>query len=206
MRLLAGKPLIQHTFETATASQSLDMVFLTTDIPEAIQLANEMGGIETPFVRPVHLCTDTASQVDVILHVLSYLEGQGKKVESFVILQPTAPFRTPIEIDQGVALLAQAESVIGVCEAIHHPADYLIEDENGKLEFMMSDFKGKRRQEFPTTYFNNGAFYACKAGFFKLNKVFYNKDSMMLKMNPNTIVDIDKELDLQLAETLIKQL
>ncbi len=205
LRKLGGQPLIWHTLEVAKRASKLDMVFLTTDIQEAIDLANDMGGIYAPFKRPAEFSTDTASQVDVVLHVLDFLNKEGNPADSFVILQPTAPFRTPEEIDQGVELLESADSVIGVCEAIHHPADYLFENDAGNLEFLLSDFKGMRRQDFPPIYFNNGAFYACKTDYFKKNLSFYDEYSKILKMNSRTIVDIDSELDLELAETLIKQ-
>jgi len=202
---LGGKPLIQHTFESAKESRLLDHILLTTDMPEAMDLARDLGGIEVPFTRPKHLCSDSASVVDVVAHVLDFLKARGDEVKGFVILQPTSPFSTAREIDKGIDILLKGtNSVLGVCEVMNHPADYVIKNKKGKLEFLMPRYKGKQRQEFPNVYFNNGSFYACRVEFFNNENVFYDENTVLLIMNRKTIIDIDESFDLKIAESLLK--
>jgi CMP-N-acetylneuraminic acid synthetase len=201
---LGGKPLIQHTFDVAIESNSFDKIILSTDIDGAIELAGRYPEIEVPFKRPEHLCGDTVSQLEVVNHVLNYLEHKQTNITHFVLLQPTVPFRTKEEIIEGVNLLKSGcTSVIGVTNVIHHPADYLIIDESGKLRYLMPEFISKPRQSFPTVYFNTGGFYGCSVPFFKNKQVFYDENSGILMMNEKSLLDIDTEFDLKLAKGLI---
>jgi CMP-N-acetylneuraminic acid synthetase len=201
---LGGKPLIQHSFDVALESKVFDRIILSTDSKDAINLAKAQKGIDVPFVRPDYLCDDKASQVDVINHVLDYLKAENFGITHFVLLQPTAPFRKISEIQDGVRLLhLGSKSVIGVTPVMHHPADYLIKTDNNKLTYLMPEFASKTRQSFPSVYFNNGGFYGCELDFFNKNQVFYNKDSDLLLMEEETLIDIDTEFDFRLAKGLI---
>jgi CMP-N,N'-diacetyllegionaminic acid synthase len=201
---LGGKPLIQHSFDVAKESGIFDRIILSTDSTAAIKLAKSQKGIDVPFVRPNYLCGDKTSQIDVVNHVLDYLRIENYGVTHFVLFQPTAPFRKVSEIQEGVKLLKSGcLSVIGVTPVMHHPADYLIKNEDNKLSYLMPDFTSKTRQSFPPVFFNNGGFYGCEVNFFRGNQVFYNQDSAILMMGEETLIDIDTEFDLKLAKGLI---
>ena len=201
---LGGKPLIQHTFDIAIESKVFDKIILSSDFDEAIELARTYSEIDVPFKRPDHLCGDNVSQLDVVNHVMAYLFEMGFPVTHFVLLQPTAPFRTTMELHEGVELLRSGgyQSVLGVTPVMHHPADYLILDENQKISYLMPQYSSKPRQTFPTVYFNNGAFYGVELDFFKSKQVFYNEDSALLIMGEKSLIDIDTEFDLRLARGL----
>lgn len=204
--MIGGKPLIEYTFDIANKAAVFDRILLSTDSEYAIKLASKYTSIEVPFIRPSHLCGDNSSQYDVVLHVLDYLENEGNPTDHFVLLQPTCPFRTEAEIQKGVKMLQSGvSSVIGVTPVMHHPADYLIRNKNGKIEYLMPEFVSMRRQEFPPVFFNNGGFYGCEVSFFRLHKTFYNENSSMLEMSELSLIDIDTEFDLRLANALIKQ-
>ncbi|MCX6222372.1 MAG: acylneuraminate cytidylyltransferase family protein [Bacteroidia bacterium] len=201
---LGGLPLIQHTFEIASKSEVFDKIILSTDLESAIELSQKYSKIEVPFKRPEHLCGDNVSQVEVVNHVLDYLAKTEFALTHFVLLQPTAPFRTINEMRQGVDLLKSgSESVLGVTKVMHHPADYLIRDESGLLNYLMPEFMSKPRQSFPPVYFNSGGFYGCSVKFFKEKQIFYDKYSALLIMNEKSVIDIDTEFDLKLANCII---
>ena len=205
-RLVCGKPLIEYSFDIAEKSGVFDRVLLSTDSEEAISLARNYASVEVPFIRPAHLCVDNARQYDVVLHALDYLETRGTPTDQFVLLQPTCPFRTVAEIQEGVKMLQSGiSSVIGVAPVMHHPADYLIRNKVGKIEYLMPQFLSMRRQEFPPVFFNNGGFYGCSVNFFRTRKVFYDENSYMLEMSEMSLIDIDTEFDLMLANALFKQ-
>lgn len=201
---LAGKPLIQYTYESVLNSKAFDRIILSTDLLSAIDLAGSFPGIEVPFIRPEHLCGDKVSQLDVVNHVVDFLDDESYPISHFVLFQPTAPFRKVKELKEGVLLLKEgADSVIGVTPVMHHPADYLIRGVNNKIEYLLPEYTAKPRQAFPEVYFNNGAFYGVEIGFFKEKQVFYNQDSVMLLMNEYSAIDIDTQLDFSIANALI---
>ncbi len=200
---LCGKSLIEHSFDVAVNSGVFDKIIVSTDLDAAIDLAKNYSQIEVPFKRPEYLCGDKVSQLDVVNHVLDYLESQKFNTTHFVLLQPTSPFRTPNEIREGVKLLQNGhESVIGVTEVMHHPVDYLFLEENNKLNFLLPEFVSKPRQTFPTVYFNNGGFYGCSVSFFIENQIFVSQNSALLIMNEKSLIEIDTMFDYQLAQGL----
>ncbi|MDI1235294.1 MAG: acylneuraminate cytidylyltransferase family protein [bacterium] len=202
---LGGMPLIEHSMKVACESAEFDAVILSTDLIEAINLAKEKyPKIEVPFVRPENLCGDTTTHVEVINHLCDYFESENRKVDYLVLLQPTTPFRLPSEMNEGVSLLKNgASSVLGVTPVMHHPADYLYKNKAGKIEYIMPDFKATRRQDFPTVYFNNGAFYGCSLTFFKSTQSFFDSESELLVMSENSLFDIDTAFDMKLARAII---
>jgi CMP-N,N'-diacetyllegionaminic acid synthase len=200
---LCGKPLIQHSYDAAVNSGVFDKIILSTDLDAAIHLAKTYSQIEVPFKRPEYLCGDQVSQLDVVNHVLDYLESHKFNATHFVLLQPTSPFRTSNEIQEGVKLLRSGhDSVIGVTKVMHHPADYLFLGENNKLNYLLPEFVSKPRQTFPPIYFNNGGFYGCSFSFFKKNQTFVSQESALLIMNEKSLIDIDTMFDYQLAQGL----
>jgi CMP-N-acetylneuraminic acid synthetase len=202
---LGGMPLIEYSMAVACQSSGFDYVILSTDIAEAIELANsKYPQIEVPFVRPENLSGDKTTHVEVIDHLCDYFEKNNRLVEYMVLLQPTTPFRTKEEINEGIIMLKNgAKSVIGVTPVMHHPADYLYKNTEGKIQYLMPELKTSRRQDFPQIYFNNGAFYGCSMDFFKTERNFFNDESELLIMGEKSLIDIDTAFDMKLARALV---
>jgi len=199
---LGAKPLIAHTFEVASACSAFDKVILSTDIPEVISLAkNHYPRIEIPFVRPEHLCRDDSAHSDVVMHAIDFMEQDGCVPDSWVLLQPTSPFRELSELEVGCGFLKNgAETVLGVSKVMHHPAEYVYQNPSGKIGFIMAEYAGRRRQEYPDIYFDNGAFYGFTTGFFKKNLKFFDEESKLLLMSEKSLIDIDTPFDMALAK------
>ncbi len=209
MLSIGNKPLIEYTLNAALESVEIDEVILSTDIDEAIaKYSNISTKLKIPYKRPAHLCSDESTHVAVLNDLCQYFENENKNknVSFIILLQPTSPFRTSDEINEGVRMLKNGfESVLGVCKVMHHPADYLYLNEQQKLTNILPEWKGKRRQEFPEMYFNNGAFYGCSLPYFKKNQRFYDEESGLLLMNENTLIDIDTPFDMKIAKLLINE-
>ena len=203
---IGGIPLIDHTILTALESRIFEHIYISTDIEQVLSKYKK-NNLVTLIKRPEHLCQDDSNQVDVVNHILDNIILTRKNLISFVLLQPTTPFKTACEIRSGVKILSNpdVQSVIGVCELVNHPSDYLFIDSNNKLKNLIHKSKNKRRQEFSKYYFNNGAFYGCKFDFFKKNQIFYDQNSKILKMNNFSFVDIDTQFDFIIAKSLFKE-
>jgi CMP-N,N'-diacetyllegionaminic acid synthase len=199
---LGGIPLIEHTFRDVCEISDLHRIILSTDIVEAAELANsKFPKIESPFLRPEYLCRDDSNHKDVVQHTLDFLEENGDVPDAVILFQPTSPFRNLDELKLGLEYLQNgADSVIGVSKVWHHPAEYLYSQANGKLQFIMSEFAGKRRQEYPDIYFDNGAFYGFTVDFFKSKKKFFDENSKMLLMSEKSLIDIDTPFDFAVAK------
>lgn len=202
---LGGLPLIAHTFRQAIESKGFDRIILNTDFEAAIDLAKaNYPEIDVPFKRPEYLCADTTSHAEVVSHTIEFLEKENYPVSHLVILQPTSPFKKPIELKAGCDMLrGGAETVLGVSVAMHHPAEYLYQNKDGKLSYIMDEFKGKRRQEYPKIYFDNGAFYGFSVAHFKQYNNFFDENSAILEMSEQSLIDIDTQFEMDIARGLV---
>lgn len=202
---LGGCPLIEHTFRVAQECQGIDRVFLSTDIPEAIDLARKRyPKVEVPFVRPAELCTDATSQVDVVMHLLDHLRVIEKlRPDTLLLLQPTSPFRRASEVDQAIKEFRNSgcESMLGVAPVLHHPADYLYRSNETDAQFrwVMRAPEWRRRQDFPAVYFNTGALYICSVTFLLGRRGFFDERSRLFQMANESALDLDTPFDLAIA-------
>lgn len=205
MKVLGDKPLIAYSMEAALNSGSFSKVILSTDDEGIIDFAQEnYPEVEIPYKRPDALATDESSQTDVVLDLLNHYANENATPEHFVLFQPTSPFRTSEEIQQGVDYLKNgADSVLGICEVWHHPAEYVSINQENKLDFLIESEADKRRQEHKPYYFINGAFYGTSTDRFLKEKNWFNAGSQPLVMGKNTLIDIDTPFDLNLAKGLL---
>ncbi len=196
---LAGKPLIAWTIEAARNSKYIDKIVVSSDDTEILQIADDLRvGI---IKRPNELAGDTATTVSVIEHVLQQHFG---KFDFIVLLQPTSPLRNAHHIDEAIELLAQknADAIISVCETEHSPLWTNTLPEDGNMNFFLnSEIKNKRSQDLPRYFRLNGAIYICSVD--KLNEcqtLLIDKNSFAYKMTISDSVDIDTQLDFNVAE------
>jgi len=205
---LCGKPLIAWTIETAKASRYLDKIVVSTDDKEIAGIAISYGA-EVPFSRPTELATDNAKIIDVVLHIINWLENNGELYDLIVLLQPTSPLRLSTDIDSAIKMIFQksAKSIVSVCEVEHHP--YLSNQlpENGCMkDFLRCEVINTNRQELPTFFRLNGAIYIAYCNYLKKQKTFFGKDTYAYIMPRERSIDIDSETDFNLAELLINKM
>ena len=86
MAMLAGKYLIDYTFESAFKSKKIDRYILSTDDEQIANYAKEKG-IDVPFIRPSHLATDTATSADALKHAVEFCEKEENSNHSSLFQQ-----------------------------------------------------------------------------------------------------------------------
>jgi len=205
---LLGKPLIAWTIEQALASKYLDKVVVSTDDKEIAEISKKYGAA-VPFMRPKELAEDNAKGIEVVLHAIDWLKKNNKQKQYnlLMLLQPTSPLRSTEDIDKAIEILflKEAKAIVSVCEADHHPlwANTLPGDGCMK-DFIKKEIMNKNRQELPVFYRLNGAIYSAYCDYIKERKSFFGKETFAYIMPKSRSVDIDNEVDLKLAEILVK--
>ncbi|WP_141053994.1 acylneuraminate cytidylyltransferase family protein [Aliarcobacter cryaerophilus] len=199
---LCGKPLIAWSIKAGLNSKYIDKVVVSSDDDEILNISLNFGA-ET-IKRPVELASDTATTFDAIKHTIDNFE----KYDYIVLLQPTSPLRDAKHIDQAIELLEtkKADAVVSVCEVDHSPlwSNTLPKDGN-MSNFLKDEILNKRSQDLEKYYRLNGAIYICKTEKLFENKGFFLKDNIFAyKMDRESSVDIDEEMDFKIAEVLIK--
>ena len=205
---VAGKPLIAWTLEAALEATCLDRIVVSSDNQEIIDISRSYGG-EVPFVRPRELAGDDTPGIMPVLHSIKWLnEKEGYKPDFVVLLQPTAPLRTPEDIDSSfkLALEKNADSVVSVVLTNHHPYWTKKVSPDGKImEFIKQDQIPQVRQELEKAYALNGAVYLAKTEFVLEKKGWYADNTYAYIMPPERSLDIDDPWDLYLADLLLKE-
>ncbi len=210
IRLLAGKPLIDHTVRQALAWGRASRVVVSTDSKAIADCARRCGA-QVPFLRPARLATDACGKVPVIRHALLSCEQiYGTRFDIVVDLDVTAPIRTLADLDDCLRMFVKHKptTIFSVVEAHKNPYFNMVEKTpGGKVVVCKTLKKGiVRRQDAPAVYDANASIY------------FYDRDYLMKAKAPKVIndrcmiyvmpeiagVDIDREIDFQFIEFLIK--
>lgn len=204
IKLLGNKPLIQYTIEAALASSLLTDIILSTDSEEIAGVAQKLN-IETPFIRPTALATDTASSIDVVLHAINFLENQSRYYDAICLLQPTNPFRPVDFIDKSIKKFEKSgvDSLISVLPVptefnphwIFKPGiNDTLHIATGEKDII------KRRQDLPPAFFRDGSIYITKVSVIKLQHSFYGDKIGYIESDPFFYVNIDNPEDFENAE------
>jgi N-acylneuraminate cytidylyltransferase/CMP-N,N'-diacetyllegionaminic acid synthase len=205
VKILGGRPLIAWTLQAALDSKVILETLVSTDDPAIAEVAERYGGV-VPGLRPAHLATDTASSVDVVLHVLNDFETQHGAVDGVMLLQPTSPFRTAESIRQAVELFQQApfRPVVSVCPASVHPAwCFRLEDE-GMEPFMGWEPLLKRSQDLEPAFTLNGSIYLIAPQVLREQRRFLCSGTIPLVVPDGAeSLDIDTEEDWNAAVSAV---
>ena len=205
IKLLAGKPLLAHTIQTALESGIFDTVMVSTDSEEYAKISRTFGA-DVPFLRSEKTSTDTSSSWEAVAEVLENYKDIGIEFDTFMLLQPTSPLRTAENIREAYNELINkyAKSIISVCEVDHSPLQCnTLPDDNSLNGFIRKESKGKRRQDMPTYYRFNGAIYLSYVEFFEQNHDIYREKCFAYIMNKHDSIDIDDEYDFAMAEAIL---
>lgn len=206
MRPLNGQPLIVHTIQAAVASQVFDKLLVTTDSEEIRQIAITAGA-EAPFLREASLATDTALAVPVIQDATKRATDLfGCEFEAVCMLQPTTPLRSAEDCKNVSEILAAdktLDSVISVVEVSQHPYKMIRKSRDGlMMPFLDWPVENPPRQSLPKVFTYNGAFYLTRTGVLMEAGSFKGTKCHLYEMPFERSVNIDNELDFDLAEII----
>lgn len=203
---LAGKPLIAYTIKAAVDSGIFEKIIVSTDSKDIADIAVSYGA-EVPFLRPNDISGDLVSANDVILHALEYFDKQGIIYEEVCNLQPTSPMRNGEHLKEAYSLFRErcADFLVSVCECEHSPLWAGVIGDDLRLDhFIPDEVKRTCRQELPVYYRVNGAIYMGNVIRFRENKSFLGSNSVAYIMSQEDSIDIDSELDFELARIMMR--
>ncbi|MDA8100061.1 MAG: acylneuraminate cytidylyltransferase family protein [Nitrospiraceae bacterium] len=201
IRMVAGKPLIAWTIEAAKKSRYIDRCILSSEDAEIIQVAKEWG-CEVPFVRPAELSQDDTPGVDPVIHAVQQVPGY----DYAVLLQPTSPLRRVEDIDGCVALCVTkaAPACVTVTEPDKSPFWMFTVDTKGIMHKLIPSHDISRRQDLPKVYALNGAVYVIESSRLIQERSFLPDTTLAYRMEKQYSLDIDSEMDVMIAEALMK--
>jgi CMP-N,N'-diacetyllegionaminic acid synthase len=210
IRLLLGKPLVAWSIEQALSSTYIDKVVVSTENSIIASIARRYNA-DVPFLRPKKLATSKAKTMDVIFHLVEYLNKREKNFDYIVLLQPTSPLREIYDLDTAIKKLIDksrvCDSIVSVGEiGLENPyiAKLII---NGYVVPLIKDYKKAffQRQQLPKTFFPYGVIYASKIEVLKKKKTFYHKKTIPYFIQRWQNYEIDDIWDFVCIEAILKE-
>ena len=204
---LNGKPLISYTIESALKSKYIDDVIVSTDGVEIKNISLEYGA-KVPFMRPKCLATDTSKTIDTVIYCIEEMKKLGFEYDYVVVLQPTQPLRQAYHIDEAINMLLDSgkDSLVSVSKVDNHPLLIRRIDDKKILYKLINENSTKRRQDFEDYYKVNGAIYINKINENLNLDTSLNDNELGYIMDKKFDVDIDENLDIEIAKLLIEKL
>lgn len=199
LREIAGKPLVLHTLELARLFANDADICLSTEDPSIIKAAAGLGYI-APFIRPDYLASDNSGMQEVMLHALDFYAEKGLKYETLVLLQPTSPFRQAGDVKNALsAFVNDIDMVVSVKETEANPY-YVLFEENGEgLLKKSKEGNFARRQDCPKVWQLNGAVYVINVNSLRSKGIAGFTSIKKTQMDAIHSLDLDSELDWQMA-------
>jgi CMP-N,N'-diacetyllegionaminic acid synthase len=202
IRTLAGKPLIAWTIDVALKVSEIDRVILTTDDPE-IATVGMRYGCDVPFMRPNELAGDDVPSVLPVLHALEMLPGY----DIVVLLQPTSPLRLSEDVTACITAVAIGAPACVTVQSLRHGIHLLYETDSqaNLIPACSEEFSTARRQDVQKVQMLNGAVYAADIAELRKQKKFLFKGVKAHEMPSDRSIDIDDQLDMEIAEFLLSR-
>ena len=203
-----GKPLISWTVELALQIRQINEVFVSTDSKEIAEIARAAGAI-VPFIRPSELATDTSPEWHSWQHFIKFLaDKDGKVPEVFLSLPPTSPLRSTIDVENCLQEFkkGRADFVVGITPSERNPYFNMVKKgEDNQVDLVIHQGnKYSRRQDTPEVFDLTTVCYVGKPSTILTKNSIFEGKVVGVEIPRERAIDIDTELDFQIAEFLFK--
>lgn len=199
IRILAGKPLISYTIESALKSKYIDKVVVSTDDDEIAEVSRFYGSEIVK--RPKDLAEDTVPLDPVIFHALKNIENRDKKEYEYIItIQPTSPLLKSETIDTAIErmLSSDYDSLISVKTEPH--LFWTKRDYNFEPLYK----ERKNRQFLDPIYRETGSVLISKRNIISDSNRIGEK-TFLFEIPSEEAIDIDTYQDWMIAENILKK-
>lgn len=207
-----GKPLIAYSIEAVLNAKErgapINRLLVSTDDLEIAEVSRKFGA-EVPFMRPPELARSDTPSLPVVQHAVDFVEKEGVRYDWILLLQPTSPLRTAGDVNAAVGLIRHPDTtaIISVTNAnSSHPRKLRLIEDGVLKPFQKDGFCPIRRQDFGfDVYRTNGAIYLARRDVLMQEGSFYGSCPRPLLMPAERSIDIDTQLDFEMAEFLYRR-
>ena len=210
IREVNGKPLMNWTIESAKKSGVFESIWVSSDSDEILEVGRK-ADVNT-MKRPDELSGDEVLSVDSLHWAVGEIEKlKGTTYDYVVELPVVCPLRNEDHIREAVEKLITtgADSVISVTQMTDkHPVRMKRITDDDLIEDFCSEYPegdAGRRQDLEPCYIRNGCIYSMKRDTLMNEKTRHGKISRPYVMEDKYSVNIDNEMDLKLAEIMLKE-
>ena len=197
-----GVSLIIRAINSVIKSKIFDIIILSTDDPKILKLKNKFKEIK--FIkRKKSLAKDNTKAISVVLDIIK----NYKSYLSVSLFLPTCPFRDSTDIKKAFKIFKKNNKTTISVTNYEFPPEFAI-IRNGKNFSPIPNsplLKNKTRsQDFNNYMRPNGAIYISLIKNLLKKKNFYSKKMNVYKMSRIKSIDIDTNIDYELAKIISK--
>ncbi|HFQ4952836.1 TPA: acylneuraminate cytidylyltransferase family protein [Vibrio vulnificus] len=206
IKLLAGKPLLQYSIDTALATASIEHVFVSTDDSEIADVARASGAIVIE--RPADLASDTSPEWLSWRHAIEWVQARYGEFDGFISLPATSPLRSIDDVEGAINKLftTEADICISVTPASRSPFFNMVKQtETGMVE-LVNKPQGEvaRRQDAPAVFDITTVVYATTPHFVLNHYGIFSGKVTSIEVPKERAVDIDDIYDFKLAQAILE--
>ncbi|HDY7458351.1 TPA: acylneuraminate cytidylyltransferase family protein [Vibrio vulnificus] len=206
IKLLAGKPLLQYSIDTALATPSIEHVFVSTDDSEIADVALASGAIVIE--RPAELASDTSPEWLSWRHAIEWVQARYGEFDGFISLPATSPLRSIDDVEGAINKLftTEADICISVTPASRSPFFNMVKQtETGMVE-LVNKPQGEvaRRQDAPAVFDITTVVYATTPHFVLNHYGIFSGKVTSIEVPKERAVDIDDIYDFKLAQAILE--
>ena len=204
-----SKPLIGWAIECALSLKCIDSVIVSTDSSDIANVAKSFGAL-VPFMRPEELAMDDAPEWMAWRHALEFVRKEfGKLPEAMLSLPTTAPLRSSLDVQNCLDLYhkEKPDAVITVTESHRSPYFNMVERNEDGIAYLVCDREERitRRQDTPYVFDMTTVAYVVNSQFVMHSDALFNGKVMCVDVPIERAIDIDTQLDFDVAEFLYKR-
>lgn len=161
---VGGVPIVAMAGHCLKNVPAIDRKVVSTD-HEGIAATAEAAGLAAPFRRPAELSGDRIGDWDVLHHALLEMEAIDHTTYDIVMMiQPTAPLRTPEQVTQTLEYFIAGEWdavwTVSETDLTYHPKKQFCITDSALSYYDPTGSKIVARQELEPVYHCNGVAYA----------------------------------------------
>lgn len=207
IKKINGHPLIAWTIALGNSNSRLSRLIVSTEDYE-IQEISKKYGAEVPFIRPKELALDNTPEWLVWRHAINFIDSSDNgNFDAIVILPTTSPLRLDEDIEKAISLYEKedCDAVISVKNASRNPYFNMTKlNSEGYSEIVLKpESHIFNRQSAPQIYDMTTVIYIVDSNYVRRKKHLFEGNVKQIIIPEERAIDIDNQLDFELAEFLL---
>ena len=207
LRLLDKKPLIYYPINAAKKSKVCDKILVSTDNLKIAEVARSYGA-DVPFLRKKKYSGDLVSTETTLKEALKQAEDfYSCKFDICIFLTCTNPFRKISWVKYAVEYLKKNRKCDSVF-SVHHLYRHFWHVKNNKFKKVLPWMNSYTSRQIAPKLFreDTGITCATRSKFWRKGKRIGNKVHFIVNKDSFTGIDINNEMDLVIANSVMKYL
>lgn len=203
-KTINNESLLEITISLAKKTKAFDEIYVSSDDLRAQQFSKNL---DVNFIlRSKKLSEDKTKVWDVLYEFLISKKDNFQSQDKIVLLLPTSPNRTKMNIEEGLTLIDEKKSNVLSVSTYKAPIEFALKVNNdSSVDIKQNKFlssNSTQTQQFSKLYYPNGNFFGSTVELYLKNKSFYANPLNVFITKDIESIDINTEEDLELVRNL----